>query len=226
MARSLTQPSPAAPAAGPPEARVVVADGNALSRRGLVAILRDGGFEVVAEAATVTWALQAANAKHPDCLIASDDLPNSENFELITTARHRWPAMGLIALSARRDPAALSAALAAGASVYLPKTALPAAFVGAVVQAMAAPNAFSAEDLLASRRSRGRPRGPRLSARELEVLTLAAEGLSVQQMSTRLFVAESTTKSHLSRIYGKLGVSTRAQALMAAIDAGLITRGG
>lgn len=192
----------------------------------MVAILRDGGMEVVAEVATVTWALQAANTKRPDCLIASDDLPNSENFELITTARHRWPQMGLVALSARRDPTVLSAALAAGASVFLPKTALPAAFLGAVVQAVAAPNAFSAEDLLSVRRSRSKPRGPQLTAREVEVLALAAEGLSIEQMSRRMFVAESTTKSHLSRIYSKLGVSTRAQALMAAIDTGLLTRGG
>lgn len=221
-----------APTTGPalgeatPEARVVVADGNALSRRGLVTILRDGGLEVVAEAATVTWALQAVNAKRPDCLVASDELPNSEHFEVITTARHRWPGMGLVALSARRSEEAVTAALAAGASVYLAKNALPAAFVGAVVQAIAAPTAFSAEDLLAARWRRARPRGPHLTSRELEVLTLAAEGLPISAISRRLFVSDSTTKSHLSHIYAKLGVSTRAQALMAAIDAGLLARGG
>lgn len=62
-----------------------------------------------------------------------------------------------------------------------------------------------------------------LSSREREVLTLAATGLSTREMATRLFVSENTIKSHLARIYGKLGARNRAEAVSAGLQAGWIT---
>lgn len=200
----------------------MVADGNALTRRGLVTILREGDLRVVGEATTAPWALQVLQTRRPNCLVAADDLPNPNRWNLIEVARSRWPDLALVALGANRSDESLLAAMAAGASAYVPKSALPAQLLATIQQALASPRAFVADDLLAAQRRRARAHGPALTARELEVLTLLAEGLSTQQVSERLFIAPSTTKSHLARIYAKLSVSSRSQALMAALNAGLL----
>ena len=67
------------------------------------------------------------------------------------------------------------------------------------------------------------PTGPQLSPREKEVLGLLADGLGVAQISKQLFISESTTKTHISKVYEKLGAGNRAQALMTAMRLGLIT---
>jgi len=66
------------------------------------------------------------------------------------------------------------------------------------------------------------PTGPQLSPREEEVLTLLAGGLGVTALARTLFVSESTAKTHISKIYEKLGAANRAQAIMKAIGAGLL----
>ena len=66
------------------------------------------------------------------------------------------------------------------------------------------------------------PTGPQLSPREKEVLDLLADGLGVAQISRRLFISDSTTKTHISKLYEKLGAGNRAQAIMAALRLGLI----
>jgi DNA-binding NarL/FixJ family response regulator len=66
------------------------------------------------------------------------------------------------------------------------------------------------------------PTGPQLSPREEEVLTLLARGLGVTALARTLFVSESTAKTHISKIYEKLGAANRAQAIMKAIGAGLL----
>jgi DNA-binding NarL/FixJ family response regulator len=66
------------------------------------------------------------------------------------------------------------------------------------------------------------PTGPQLSPREREVLGLLADGLGVAQISKQLFISESTTKTHISKVYEKLGAANRAQALMTAMRLRLI----
>jgi DNA-binding NarL/FixJ family response regulator len=67
------------------------------------------------------------------------------------------------------------------------------------------------------------PSGPALSPREKEVLKLLADGLAVSGIAKTLFISESTTKTHISKVYEKLGAGNRAQALMTALRMGLIT---
>jgi DNA-binding NarL/FixJ family response regulator len=68
------------------------------------------------------------------------------------------------------------------------------------------------------------PSGPQLSPRETEVLNLLADGLGVAQISKKLYISESTTKTHISKLYDKLGAGNRAQALMTALRLGLLKR--
>jgi DNA-binding NarL/FixJ family response regulator len=74
-------------------------------------------------------------------------------------------------------------------------------------------------------RRRMTPSGPQLSPREKEVLQLLADGLAVAQIAKTLYISESTAKTHISKLYDKLGAGNRAQALMTAMRLGFISTG-
>jgi DNA-binding NarL/FixJ family response regulator len=115
------------------------------------------------------------------------------------------------------------AALGAGASGFVGKDAPAEDVVAAARHAAATPGAFTARDLPAAMQRRLRaPQGPDLSAREREVLDLLVDGLTIAQIARRLYIAESTAKTHVAHIYGKLGSNNRAQAVMAAVRLRLI----
>ena len=199
--------------------RVVVADSHHLVRHGLAEVLRAAGA-LVAQAEDADSALRRVADHRADVLVVSLDLPGSERGHVVAIARDRWPGLAVLALSANADHEAMLSALELGASAYLPKTAPPERFVTTAIRAAAAPSAFLADDVLAPRRqARG---GPRLTPRESDVLELAAEGLTVRGISDRLYVSEATTRSHLSGIYRKLGVTSRSQAVLAAERLGML----
>jgi DNA-binding NarL/FixJ family response regulator len=81
---------------------------------------------------------------------------------------------------------------------------------------------FAAAGLAAALRRRNDTHTTRLTPRESEVLVLLKDGLSVGQVARRLYMSESTVKTHIAKIYDKLGATNRAQALMAAIRQGLV----
>ncbi len=116
----------------------------------------------------------------------------------------------------------LFGALEAGASAFVAKDAPAEDIVAAARHAAVSPRAFTASDLADAMRRRLEPSGPRLSPRENDVITRLAMGLSVSQIAGELFISESTTKTHISKIYEKLGATNRAQALMTALRLGLI----
>lgn len=211
----MDRPAPAA------HLRVVVADGNALARRGLTSIVTEAGAEVVGEAADTEAALRWVAQALPDLLMVALDLTGPERGHVVAIARDRWPELAIVALSDTPTDAALLQALELGASAYLPKTTAPDQVVATAVQAAAAPGAFQAEGLSAAR-TRARHAGPRLTPRETEVLRLAAEGMTVRGISARLYVSEATTRSHLSGIYAKLGVTSRSQAVLLAERLGML----
>lgn len=199
--------------------RVVVADSHHLVRHGLADVLASAGA-VVTQAADAESALREVAEQRAEVLVVSLDLPGSERGHVVAIARDRWPTMAVIALSDATSHEAMLTALSLGASAYMPKTATPDRFVTTALRAAAAPGAFVADDVLAPRRqARG---GPRLTPRESEVLRLAADGLSVRGIAARLYISEATTRSHLSGIYRKLGVTSRSQAVLAAERLGML----
>lgn len=199
--------------------RAVVADSHHLVRHGLAAVLRAAGASVWMATDTES-ALREVAERDAEVLLVALDLPGAERGHVVAKARDRWPHLAVVATSAQPSHESMLAALELGASAYLPATAAPQRFVATTAQAAAAPGAFLAEDVLAPRRKARR--GPRLTPRESEVLALAAEGLTVQGISARLYVSEATTRSHLSGIYRKLGVTTRSQAVLAAERLGIL----
>jgi len=199
--------------------RAVVADAHHLVRRGLADVLTCAGA-VVTQAVDAESALKAVAESRAQVLLVSLDLPGSERGHIVAIARDRWPTLAVVALSEVSSHEAMLSALDLGASAYMATTANPQRFVATALRAAAAPGAFVVDDVLASRRqARG---GPRLTPREVEVLGLASEGLTVRGISARLYISEATTRSHLSGIYRKFGVTSRSQAVLAAERLGML----
>ncbi len=207
--------------------RVVLVDDHQLIRVGLrQAFEAAGDFAVVGEADSVAGGLRAIERLVPDVLVTDVRLPDGDGIALADRARRDRPEMGIVVLTMYAGDEQLFAAVDAGASSLVGKHAPADDVVAAARHAAANPLSFTASDLAgAMQRRMSAPAAAVISPREREVLDLLVDGLSVAQISRRLFIAESTTKSHVQHLYGKLGASNRAQAVMAAVRLGLVDPG-
>jgi DNA-binding NarL/FixJ family response regulator len=204
---------------------VLLVDDHDLIRQGLRrAFERDEEFDVVGEAGSVAEARARARERCPDVLVVDVRLPDGNGLDLVRTVRDDHPDAGIVVLTMYAGDEQLFAALDSGASAFVPKDAPAADVVAAARHAAAAPRTFAAEDLAGAMRRRMSPTTPQISPREREVLQLLADGLGVAAISRRLYISESTTKTHISKLYEKLGAANRAQAIMIAIRLGLLNK--
>jgi len=211
----------------PHEIRVALIDDHELIREGLRrAFEREPDVQVVAEAATVQSGLAIIESHSPDVAVIDLRLPDGDGITLVRESRKRHPQLGIVVLTMYAGDQHLFDALEAGASAFIPKSAPADEIVAAARHAAATPRTFSSPDLASAMQRRMNDEGPHLSPRERQVLDLLADGLGVSAISSTLFISESTTKTHISRLYDKLGAANRAQALMAALRAGLISPPG
>jgi hypothetical protein len=206
---------------------VLLVDDHDLIRQGLRrAFERDGDFDVVGEADNCADALTMLSQLQPKVVVLDVRLPDGSGVEIARQAREQWPDLGIVILTMYAGDEYLFQALDAGASAFVAKDAASDDVVSAARHAAVSPRAFTASDLGDAMRRRLTPSGPQLTPREREVLALLAEGLGVAQISMQLYITESTTKTHISKLYEKLGAGNRAQALMTALRLGLITQDG
>jgi DNA-binding NarL/FixJ family response regulator len=203
--------------------RVGLIDDHALIREGLRrSFEREPDFEVVAEGATFSEGEQIIAESALDVLMVDLRLPDGHGLGLVRSARAQHPEMGIVVLTMYAGDQQLFDALEAGASAFVPKSAPAEDIVAAARHAAAAPQSFTAADLADAMQRRFSSDRPQLSPREREVLGLLADGLSVAQISRQLFISDSTTKTHISKLYEKLGAGNRAQALMSALRLGFL----
>lgn len=202
---------------------ILLVDDHDLIRKGLRhAFERDPQFEVTGEAGSVAEALRKAAALQPSVVIMDLRLPDGSGLEATRKLRKAHPSMGIVVLTMYAGDDQLFGALEAGASAFVPKSAPADDVVSAARHAAATPNAFTAGDLAEAMKRRLTPTGPQLSPRESQVLKLLADGMSVAGIAKQLYVSESTAKTHISKLYEKLGAGNRAQALMTALRLGLL----
>lgn len=202
---------------------VLLIDDHEIIRQGLRrAFERQSDFEVVGEADTVADAMRLVGLLTPDVAIFDVRLPDGSGIDATRKVRDAHPDIGVVILTMYAGDEQLFQALEAGASAFVPKNAPSEDVVAAARHAASLPGSFSAKDLAEAMRRRLSPAGPQLSPRETEVLSLLADGLSVAQISRQLYISDSTTKTHISKLYDKLGAANRAQALMAALRLGLL----
>lgn len=202
---------------------VLLVDDHELIRQGLRrSFEREGDFEVVGEAGSVAEAQRLIGTTRPRVVVIDVRLPDGSGLKLAAAARLANPDLGIVILTMYAGDDQLFAALEAGASAFVPKNAPAEEVVAAARHAAATPRSFTSAELAEAMKRRMSPTGPQLSPREREVLQLLADGMGVAQISRHLFISDSTTKTHISKLYEKLGAGNRAQALMTALRLGLL----
>jgi len=204
---------------------VLLVDDHELIRQGLRrAFERDGGFKVVGEAGSLQEARRLLSQLKPNVVILDVRLPDGNGLEACRQLRSDDAEIGIVILTMYAGDDQLFEALESGASAFVPKNAPSEDVVAAARHAASSPRSFTAADLSEAMKRKMSPTGPQLTPREREVLGLLAEGLGVAQISRQLFISESTAKTHISKLYDKLGSGNRAQALMTALKLGLLKR--
>ena len=210
-----------------PPIRVLVVDDHPVVRHGLIAIL---GYEpdiaVVGDAADGAEAVRLILERQPDVVLLDLRLPKLSGIEVMRQVRARAPRVRFLVLTTYDTDEYIGPALAAGAQGYLLKDALPdelARGVRAVMRGGAALEPEVAARLI-ERMAEGE-RGDELSGRELEVLRLLVAGASNKAVAAQLGLSENTVKTHISRIFAKLGVQSRAEAVAVALQRGLVPMG-
>lgn len=203
--------------------RVLLVDDHDLIRRGLAhAFERHTDFEVAGQAASVAEGLRQFASLTPDVVITDVRLPDGTGLDLVRKIRAGGHDTGVVVLTMYAGDEQLFAALEAGASAFVSKDAPSDEVVAAARHALVSPRSFTAADLAGAMRRKMTPAGPQLTQREAEVLSLLARGFSVAGIARSIFVSDSTAKTHISKIYEKLGASNRADAIMKAVRSGLL----
>jgi DNA-binding NarL/FixJ family response regulator len=205
--------------------RVALADDHALFRAG-VRMLLDGadGIEVVGEAATGADALALVREARPDVLLLDMEMPDMTGVEVARRLQATGADVRVLVLSAYDDEEYVSGLLDCGAAGYLTKEEVPERLVAAVRGVARGEGGWMSPGVAARllRRQTADEEVATLSAREREVLRLIAQGLDNAAVAGRLFISESTVKNHVTNIFAKLGVRSRAEAVAWAWQHGLM----
>lgn len=202
---------------------VLLIDDHVLIRNGLrKAFELDGDFRVLGEASSVEEAMRATRELAPMVVVIDINLPDGSGLDALGRLRAEHPDLGIVVLTMYDDDDHLFGALESKASAFVSKGAPAEEVLSATRHAAVAPHTFSACDLVGAMQRRMNPARPKLSPREEQVLLLLSEGYTVPVLAKRLFISESTTKSYVSKLYEKLGASNRSQALVQAIQLGLL----
>ncbi|MEV1249474.1 response regulator transcription factor [Nonomuraea sp. NPDC049750] len=203
--------------------KVLVADDHPVVRDGLAVLLGLlPDVEVVATAGTGADAVAAVAAHRPDVVLMDLRMPELDGVEAIRWIGREHPRTGVVVLTTYSDQREIAAALRAGALSYLTKDASREDIYQAVAAAAEGRSLLTKrvrESLFDAAPPPEPPDG--LTNRELEVLKLVAAGLSNREIVQRLRVSEATVKTHINRIFAKIGARDRAQAVRYAYRRGI-----
>lgn len=207
-----------------PSVRLLVCDDHIVVRAGLLALLGSApDIEVVGEAGTGEEAIALAAKLTPDVVLM--DLQLGEGMDGVEATRRitsvAAPAPHVLVLTTYDTDADITRAIEAGATGYLLKAERPEELFAAIHAAAQGRTTLSPP--VASRvMARMRKPLPTLTDRELDILAQLSQGLGNRDIARALFISEATVKTHLGRIYDKLGVDTRAGAVSVAKEQRLL----
>jgi DNA-binding NarL/FixJ family response regulator len=204
--------------------RVMVVDDHPMWRDGVARDLAEAGCEVVAAVGEGGQAVRIAAAVRPTVVVLDLQLPDLSGVEVIRGLAETAPAARVLVLSASGEHSDVLAAMKAGATGYLLKTAARAEFLDAVARTAAGDAVFTpglAGLVLGEYRRLADQRGPQLTERETEVLRLVAKGLSYKQIAARLQLSHRTVQNHVQNTLGKLQLHNRVELTRYAIEQGL-----
>lgn len=203
---------------------VLLVDDHILFREGVAEIFAaEEDLNVVGEANSGEEALELVQREKPDIVLLDVEMPGMEAEEVLRRILRTLPSTKIIILTMHDDPRLVRNLLAAGACAYMVKSATREELLS-TVRTVDRDN--DRVVISVSRQTlEGLGKGGRsiLSPRELEVMTLAARGMSNTQIASQLYISEGTVKRHLTNIYAKLSVTSRVDAVNKVFAEGLIT---
>lgn len=202
---------------------VLLVDDHPVVRTGLRSLFeRNDQVDVVGEAATGEEAITLSEHLHPDVVLCDLRLgPGIDGVATTAALRSQVPAPAVVILTTFDRDVEIIRAIEAGAAGYLLKDVSPETIITSLRQAAAGGMVLVPE--MARRVVEGmRKPSLRLTDRELEVLRLLDQGASNREIARTLFVTEATVKTHLVHLFSKLGVESRAKAVTAARETGLV----
>jgi DNA-binding NarL/FixJ family response regulator len=210
--------------------RVILADDHNLVRQGIRQFLENADdIEVLGEASDGTGALQLVEELRPDIALLDIQMPGLSGVEVTRQIKARFPEVRILILTAYDDDPYVFALLQAGADGYLLKTLEVDDLLRAVHAVQRGESALSPEitQRVLRQLKTGRPAGAAeqietLTARELEILRLAAQGLTNKAIGQEMGISDRTVQGHLANIYGKLSVASRTEAVTQALKRGWI----
>lgn len=171
------------------------------------------------EASSINEARAQIARVNPSLLVLDINLPDGNGLEIAQWVRSLSQSVAIVILSLNEKDEFVIAAMKAGASAFVNKSAPLADFLAAVDHALSSPGSFSAQDLAGALSRKTETFG--LSQRELHILGTLHLGQPLKELAAALFITESTLKTHLNTIYRKLEVSNRTQAVKKAQQSGL-----
>ncbi len=209
-----------------PRTRVLVADDHPLYRDGVVRAIKERpDLELVAECDDGRAALEQIRKLEPDVALLDVKMPLLDGTAVLNAVDREKLPTRIAFLSAYIDAAVVYTAVAGGAAAYLSKEADRQEICDAIAAVARGQTIFAPQvqaGIAQEMRMRREDDRPALSVREREVLALTANGRSAPQIAEQLYLSTATVKTHLQRLYEKLGVSDRAAAVAEAMRRGLL----
>lgn len=211
--------------------RVVLADDHAVVRKGIREFLEEeGDIQVVGEAADGRSAVELTFDQSPDVAVLDIQMPGLNGIEVTRRIKAERPGVRVLVLTAYDDDPYIFAALQAGASGYVLKSAPSEELIRAVRAVSRGESALdpAVTAKVMQQLASGKPAGAMgavetLSEREREVLRLAAHGLTNKAIGQQLHISDRTVQGHLANIFDKLQVGSRTEAVMLALKQGWVT---
>jgi two-component system nitrate/nitrite response regulator NarL len=205
---------------------VLVADDHPVYREGIVRAVKERPeLELLAEVATGREALMAIAELRPHVAVLDMKLPDLDGSQVLRAINRDELPTKVVFVSAYIDSEIVYAAIGGGARAYLSKDATRQQICDAVAAVARGGTVFASEvqtGLAREIQMRSADTDVVLTSREREILALTAQGLLAPEIGRRLYLSPATIKTHLQRVYGKLGVSDRAAAVAEAMRRGLL----
>lgn len=206
---------------------VLIVDDHQMMAEGLGAVLgAEADIEVTGVAGRVQDALRLAESHRPDVVLMDFRLPDGDGATAAAEVRSRLPGTQVVMLTGFADDATLARAVDAGCAGLVHKSADVDTVIDAVRRAHAGEPVFSAGDLsklVRHLRGGASPVGGDLTARELEVLELLAQGITTDALAAQLFISKHTARSHVRNILSKLGAHSKLEAVAIAARSGIVS---
>ena len=207
-------------------ARLLIVDDHPVVRAGLRGMLSgQPDFEVLGEASNGAEAVDLTKRLNPNVVLMDLRMPEMDGVTAIGKIKARHPDVQILVLTTYDSDSDILPAIESGATGYLLKDA-PREELFQAIRAAAQGKPLLTSAIAARLMERMRsPAVEALSSREIEVLNLVAKGASNKEIAGQLFITEATVKSHLLRIFGKLGVADRTAAVTKALEQGILRLG-